>query len=125
MASSANYFFNEAKKESLKSEMNHKHGCIIVKNNKIVSRGHNHYILKNSLKKYSIHAEEDAIKNFQKQIPKNNKSKANIQIYIARCNGNKFKNSKPCKNCRNLITYLEPSKIIYTLDENKAIVEFL
>lgn len=125
------FFLQEAMKQSLKSEMNHKHGCVIVKNGKIVSTGHNHYVLKadKSKGKFSIHAEEDAIKKYCKMYPRGSIKQNNIQIYVVRCNhvhGEvQFKNSKPCKNCSNLITYLDPSRVIYSVDNNKALVEFL
>ena len=52
------------------SNLTHKHGCIVVYNNEIISAGHNYK--ENKLNNLcSIHAEISALKNFKKKlIPK-------------------------------------------------------
>lgn len=133
MSSNVSYFMHEAKKLSQKSEMNHKHGCVIVRNGKIVATGYNHHYTSSHTncngipKKFSVHAEECAVKNYCKKHLKSS-SNAPIQIYIVRCGivygKQKLKNSKPCESCRNFMSYIEPNKIYYSIDDTKAVVEY-
>jgi len=53
-------FISEAEYEATKSPMKHKYGCVLIYHGKIISKGHNYYIL-NSNSLYSIHAEKDCI----------------------------------------------------------------
>ena len=148
MSVSEKYFIDEATREAEKSNMNHRHGCVIVKNNKIVSRGHNYYYHhcsfngyththSNLKQKYSVHAEEDAIKNYCRKFVKTKNASAShrsgLKVYVVRVqqqvteSGTRnwvYKNSKPCEMCRRFLTFIEPSKVYYTYDANRAIVEF-
>lgn len=95
-----------------KSNMNSKHGCIIIdSNNKIVSSAYNkrtsmhnehiHDPIIRLKKKFSTHAEENALKNVNR-----NKLKG-AKLYVVRwgCNDEQsyFMNSKPCSKCTAII----------------------
>lgn len=100
-----NYFLNEAKNEAKKSILNHKHGCIIVFRNEIITRGYNKVINFNNKYK-SIHAEMDALTKLSNITKFNNKNiRKNCILYVVRIqNGsNDLKMSKPCINCTNNI----------------------
>jgi|TARA_B110000238_G_C16110905_1_gene432646 deoxycytidylate deaminase len=99
------YFIQEAQSEAKKSILNHKHGCVIVYRNQIITRGHNKVLnFNNSFK--SIHAEIDALLKLTKINKFTNKNiRNNCTLYIVRIqNGSgKLKMSKPCINCINNI----------------------
>jgi len=80
--------------EASKSNMNHKHGSVIVSRNKIVAKGHN-FVRINLAEKYSTHAEENAINNLYK-----NHRYTSLHLFVIRVMSNgRIANSKPCKNC--------------------------
>ena len=97
----------EAMIEAKKSDVRCKHGCVIVKNGKIIAKGHNRH---RGYDKYgkalvnqsaTIHAEADAINSC------GNKNKlCNADLYVVRIDVRHEKpvlNSKPCHNCSQLI----------------------
>lgn len=101
----------EAVKISFKSDMRSKHGSIIVKNGKIISQGYNRYVGINwshnseiqgkNRGKYSIHAEEDALK---KADPI---KLSGASMYVIRWRADPgdplFMNSMPCLKCEKKI----------------------
>lgn len=105
-------FIEMAKREALKSTMQHKHGCVIVKRNKIISIAHNVVHKSND---YSIHAEVNALHKINKH------SKTNIKdcvMYVVRVNDSDLfhlKYSKPCINCENCIKIYGIRKIFYSI----------
>lgn len=105
------YYINEAIKEAKKSCMVKKHGCVIIKNNKIIGKGYNEYI-KNMNNIYSIHAEKKAILNAKKNYDLNN-----TILYVVRINNNnELDKSCPCQKCTNFILENNISKIYYSLN---------
>jgi len=98
-----------------KSKCRQKHGSVIFKKNRIISKGFNKYKTHPKAKNHrfpSIHAEIDAI------------LKANIDmlrgssIMVVRINkeGN-FMNSKPCNQCLDEINRLGIKHVIYSTPE--------
>lgn len=105
---------------ALKSNMLHKHGCVITYRNKIISSGYNFYKITNNIYNYSndiyisnlysIHAEQDAIQKI-----KNKAILKYCKIFIIRLkNSNEIINNFdinplhieqgiPCHMCNNLI----------------------
>jgi len=103
-------YFNYAKKEAYKSNLTNKHGCIIVKNGKIISQGHNtYYDLFTNIK--SIHAEVMAL-NKIKFI----KDLSDCYMYVVRvCTvTDNLLFSKPCDKCRPIIDKTNINKIYYS-----------
>lgn len=105
------------------SEMNNKHGCLIIKNGSIISTGFNKYLApkgsppsqtfsskKNHTKGRSIHAEVDAINNCCR------KDLNGAILLVARLDKNTggCMNSEPCSNCKRVINKFNFSKIYYT-----------
>ena len=85
-------------------------GCVIAKNNKIISKGHNYRIFKDNKShiKYSIHAEESAILKLKcKPID-------NLHMYVVRVRDNEVMLSQPCEKCKAFINSLNINKIYYT-----------
>lgn len=109
-----NHFIEEAIKEAKKSLMNQKHGCVIVHNNTIISRGYNYRIYKcqKTHIKYSVHAEESALSKLSfKNVKKYN-------MYVVRIHDNELRISLPCEKCMNLINNFKYIKnIFYSLEE--------
>ena len=101
----------EAVKISFKSNMRSKHGSIIVKNGKIISQGYNRYVGINwshnseikgkNRGKYSIHAEEDALRNADPM------KLSGASMYVIRWGSDPkdplFLNSMPCPKCEKKI----------------------
>tara|TARA_B000000477_G_C6075700_1_gene220831 strand:- start:779 stop:1117 length:339 start_codon:yes stop_codon:yes gene_type:complete len=109
MINKHSFYIDEAIKEAKKSCMVKKHGCIIIKNNKIIGKGYNEYI-KGMNNIYSIHAEKKAILNAKK----NNDIKNSV-LYVVRINNNnELDKSCPCLKCRNFILENNISKIYYS-----------
>lgn len=114
------YFLHQAREEAKKSLLNHKHGCIIVHKNKIVSSGYNKSSIFNNKTFRSIHAEIDAINKLIKINKFQNKgNRNNCSLYVVRIqNGsNKFKMSKPCQNCIENIKKYNIGMIYYSTNE--------
>ena len=60
------YYMRKASALAFKSNLNHKHGCIVVnpKNDEILSNGYN-YTYTHMYHKYSCHAECDALRKIR------------------------------------------------------------
>ena len=106
-------FLQEAAEIALKSNMQQKHGAVIVYKNKIIATGYNEicdYMNNN----FSIHAEVSAIS----KMFYNKKLLELCDIYVVRIASitfdNCLKNSKPCRNCTNFIKKYNLRNIYYS-----------
>ena len=113
-------YLNEAVNYAKHSNLTHKHGCIIVFNDNIISWGHNK--THSSLKNYSIHAEIDAINKLNRKY-KNKKTISKCSLYVVRIrNGfseeDSLKMSKPCMKCANKIHKIGIRKVYYSVDSD-------
>lgn len=106
-------FLQEAAEIASKSNMQQKHGAVIVYKNKIIASGYNEicdYMNNN----FSIHAEVSAIS----KMFYNKKLLELCDIYVVRIApitfDNYLKNSKPCKNCTNFIKKYNLRNIYYS-----------
>jgi deoxycytidylate deaminase len=106
-------FLQEAAEIALKSNMQQKHGAVIVYKNKIIASGYNEicdYMNNN----FSIHAEVSAIS----KMFYNKKLLELCDIYVVRIASitfdNCLKNSKPCRNCTNFIKKYNLRNIYYS-----------
>jgi tRNA(Arg) A34 adenosine deaminase TadA len=124
-----NYAINLAKK----SNLSFKHGCVIVRRGKIISRGYNKCELSNT-HICSIHAEVNCIANLKKFRNANKNVFNNCSMYVVRINDfistskkNKclwdfrdkeceLRNSKPCDICFNHIFKCGIKTIYYSND---------
>jgi deoxycytidylate deaminase len=104
------YYLDIAAQIALNSDMNHKHGAVIVYKKNIIAIGYNYYY-RNS----SIHAEIAAIcqlKGKEKEVLQH------CELYVVRIAPKKFNNilkySKPCDNCQNYINKKSIKKIYYS-----------
>jgi len=116
------YFLEEAAAVAQKSTMRAKHGCVLVRNGQIISRGFNH--LKPTAmyhRKASIHAEVDAIMKSPLRYFENNND---VDIYVIRldtsCNleesdTTEFVYSRPCNNCKKAIKKYGFRRCFYTV----------
>ncbi len=106
-------FLNKCAKIAEKSQMQQKHGAVIVYKNKIIATGYN-YICSYMNNNYSIHAEVSAIS----QVFYNKKLLEECDIYVVRIASPMFnyclKNSKPCKNCTCFIRKYNLRNIYYS-----------
>lgn len=107
-------FLQRAMSIALKSNCkNHKHGCVIVKDNEIISEGYNyrHYHM---CHKMSIHAEVAALS----KLKHNKKLLSSCDLYVVRVGvdsmGNPLKYSKPCPDCERAILKSGIKKVYYS-----------
>jgi len=91
-------FIDNAVSMAKKSNMNQKHGCVIVYKNKIISLGFNQTVIPC---KFSIHAEQAAINKAKKILTRTELK--NCRLYVVRIGQDSMENplkySKPCPNC--------------------------
>lgn len=108
--------------EAMKSEMNFKHGAIVWnKKIGIVSKAHNRRVPKQRLTNRSrtLHAEVGAI---IKAIARQRTTDlSDLNIMVIRKSKTKLSNSKPCKNCMNLIKETGIKNIYYSTTEGEII----
>lgn len=108
---------NVAQRSSCKQ---HKHGCVIVKNNEIIAEGFNHTNT-HLYHKFSIHAEVDALS----KLPHNKKYMADCEMYVVRINScftnsskNWLKFSRPCDGCSKAIQKSGLKKVYYSTNND-------
>lgn len=105
-----NRAFNLARKSHC---FTHRHGCVIVKDDEIVSEGFNHTDV-HLYHKLSIHAEVDAIS----KLKKNRKYLSQCDLYVVRIGrdsmGNPLKYSKPCPDCIKAIQKSGIRRVYYS-----------
>ncbi len=129
---------SEAINIAKKSNMRAKHGCVIVKNGKIISTGYNRSLGNNKYQTrdfskdktisqglYSIHAEQDALRNSDP------KDLDGAKLYVIRLGcgdlNPMFMNSQPCKKCTNIINKFREKhglKQVFYTTENCLNIEF-
>ena len=105
-----------ARNESLKSEYPQKVGAVIIKGNRILSKGYNKLRHLKTGKRFtewemSVHAERDACRKINKDKLKG----CYIFVYRELANG-KTSLAKPCDDCYNLLTFLGIKRIYYSTD---------
>ncbi len=120
-------FINIAISEAEKSSLGIRHGCVITKGGKEMSRGYNskRSIMWGEIIP-SVHAERSAV-----CASKRNKYKQRVHgatIYIVRIkmdkNGNiNLSNSKPCTDCARYLKKLNIKKIVYSIDGGIVVVK--
>ena len=115
------YFLQKAAKTACKSDMSHRHGCVIVHGDTILAEGwnksktyYNHA--------FSIHAESDTIHRCRKKYKD---IFSDVELYVVRIGpdslDNCLKYSKPCDNCQKLICRFGIKRIFYsTNDESQS-----
>lgn len=115
-------YINAAILEARKSNMDQKHGCVIVYKGKIISKGYNHYIdYYNHL--FSIHAEVNVLMKLKKlKITKKWKGAPDYNqcdMYVVRISNTlplDLRISKPCANCAKTIVKFGIRNIYYSIN---------
>lgn len=110
---------SEAIEEAYKSPVLMRHGCVAVKNGKILARGFNHYrtfskdnFITNTC---TCHAECDVIRKLHNANPNIDYKK--VTLYIVRINRKgDLKSSAPCIDCYNMLTKCGVKRIVYSSD---------
>ena len=117
-------FVEIAANEAKRSMCLMQHGCVAVKNGRIIGRGYNTYrtsskdgFIQNCM---TCHAEISALR----QVNKYNKNFKKVILYIVRLDHNNcLKSSGPCIDCMNQILRLKIKRIIYSNNDGELIVE--
>ena len=106
------FFLRKAAQSANRSNMTHRHGCIIVDSHsdEILSTGFNHTYI-HMYHKFSCHAECDALRRVKKNF-----DLSTAEMYVVRLGkGNiEFKLSKPCEGCAKFITKAQIAKVYYS-----------
>lgn len=108
------FFIDRATYQATKSPMNQKHGCVIVKNGKIISSCYNS---QQDPFGHSVHAEVGAIIRAKKTL-NTNKLKG-CKLYVVRIGTRSMnfplKYSKPCANCQKFIEKSGIETVFYSI----------
>ncbi len=101
-------FFNAAIKEAKKAFVKHEVpvGAVIVKNNKIIARGHN---LKENKKNFLFHAEVIALMKAQKKIQDWRLSDCELFVTL-----------EPCAMCASILQQARIKKVFYAAKDPKG-----
>lgn len=95
---------------------NHRHGCVIVRDNKVISTGFNHW--KSSDK--TVHAEMDAISKLKKT-----EDLRNCELYVVRIGTDlmncPLKYSRPCEACSACIVKRGIRRIYYSINDDTSV----
>jgi deoxycytidylate deaminase len=105
---------------AMNSDMNHKHGAVLVYKKNVIAVGYNY-----NLASFSIHAEVAAISQLK---GRDKNILADCELYVVRIGPRKYDNalkySKPCINCQNYITKKCIKKTYYSTNydfDNKCL----
>ena len=117
-------FVELAAQQAIRSDCLMQHGCIAVKNGRIIGRGYNNYrttsndgFIQNCM---TCHAEISALR----QVSKLNKDFKKVSLYIVRVDHNKcLKSSAPCIDCMKHILRLKIKRIIYSNEQGEITVK--
>lgn len=109
-----------AANQAEKSTMQHRHGCVIVYNNKeIVAKGHNHMrcTMENV---FSVHAEVEAVNKLRQVMKTKSKDFVNkCTLYVVRIGKNSdnmsLKMSQPCERCAQAIRSIGIPTVVYSV----------
>lgn len=100
--------------EAEKSDVKHKHGCVITKGGRVLAVGHNRYrnshpTMEIPAGNYTVHAEIDAASQVQWHNLKG------CTVYIGRLSKSKeAANSAPCKGCLDYLEQAGVKRIVVT-----------
>lgn len=112
---------NAAIKLAEHSTHQHRHGAVIVKHGRIIGRGFNKIRHHKYSKFYpyaeACHAEAAAILDSSCDVRYST-------VFVARINlmGN-YRNSAPCRNCRNLLASLGFRRVVYTTNDGYSVLK--
>ncbi len=107
-------FIGVAKRLASKSDMAHRHGCVLVLGDEIISTGYNQYI-EHFCHKFSIHAEVDALVKVKKRL---RPLLPSCELYVVRIGPKSMegclKYSRPCPDCARWIRKMGIGKVYYS-----------
>ena len=111
------FFMDRATQEAQKSDMEHKLGCVIVRNNEIVASSRNYYAM-NFTDAWSVHAEVAALMQLRK---KSRKFFQKCDMYVVRVGTPHMeyplKLSKPCESCECVINAMGIRRVYYSTND--------
>ena len=116
-------YITQCMEEAEKSDICFRHGAVVIKNNKIISSGHNKYSGKKLHHLRTVHAEMDAIMNSSTTC-------FNATVYVVRLssiNHHGMGLSCPCDKCVKCMKLHRIQKVVYSTPEGlecKYIDEF-
>lgn len=115
-------YIDKCVEEAEKSDIHFQHGAVIIKNNKIISRGYNRYTGHKPHHLRTQHAEMNAIQNAGKNCE-------NATLYVIRLSqlsDDGLGSSCPCTKCAKFMKLHKIKNVVYSTGdgfENKNLVE--
>jgi pyrimidine deaminase RibD-like protein len=94
-----------------KSPLTHKHGCIVVKDRKIISTGFNDVTFEKSGN--SVHAEVSALRKVKHLVDHT------CTMYVVRNGPLSHKYSKPCATCADMIRKYKIRTVFYSVNADR------
>jgi len=107
-------FIDLATQEALKSTQNFKHGAVLVKNGKLVSKGYNHSSGNIQHEMWSVHAEMDAVMSSKITKRRSQKFADCYKLYVVRVNSSGLADSKPCIRCQKFMKRFNIARVFYS-----------
>lgn len=113
------YYCQRAADLATKSTMQHRHGCVIVYNDReIIAQGYNHTRCTME-QEFSVHAEVEAINKFRQLLKtKSRDFLSKCTLYVVRIGkdtlGQPLMMSAPCSRCTNVIHRMGIPKVVYS-----------
>lgn len=109
-------YFEIAASEAFQSEMDFKHGAVLVKNNEIIAKGCNYnFGEKICHGVYSVHAEVNVLQEAKRMKI----DMKNVDLYVVRVSNltGEFMISYPCKNCQKMIEKCNVRRTYYSIGD--------
>jgi deoxycytidylate deaminase len=105
-------FMEKAARIACRSNMTHRHGCIVVINGEIISEGFNH-TGRHLCHMFSYHSEVEALRKIKRKV-----DLSAAEMYVVRIGtermGNPLKYSRPCVGCTEAILRAGVGKVFYS-----------
>lgn len=113
-------FVELAKRVSVYSDCTHKHGCVLVKNGKVINTAFNQNTFSSFADRFikkewygTRHAEISVVLGISRS------NTTGSTIYVVRANRwGVFRNSKPCTMCEDTLRFVGIKHIIYSIDND-------
>ena len=107
-------YVDQCIEEASRSDTHFQHGAVLIKNNKIISRGYNKYTGHKLHHLRTVHAEMNAIQN---AVGKDVENATMYVIRLSQITEDGLGSSCPCKKCTKFMKLHKIQKVVYSTGE--------